>query len=124
MLGPAMLRGTFITAECDIGSTVVRRNPPCTPGCYSEIWAWHLIAHLVLYQTTDNHDRVWQAQLSLLLLALDEPTSTTQGEELQKAGKLSGGVLTPASAMGHVLLDRLMQHAGTTFNIESSSAKA
>ena len=46
----------------------------------------------------------------------------TQGDDLEKAGKLPGGVLTPASAMGYVLLDRLMQHAGTTFTVDSASS--
>ncbi|KAK9914994.1 hypothetical protein WJX75_003449 [Coccomyxa subellipsoidea] len=44
-----------------------------------------------------------------------------QEEELKKAGKLQGGVLTPASAMGMLLIDRL-NNAGMTFQIESSSA--
>lgn len=42
-----------------------------------------------------------------------------QESELRKAGLPDGGVLTPASAMGHVLLDRLQQNAGTTWIIES-----
>ncbi len=43
-----------------------------------------------------------------------------QEEELKKAGKLQGGVLTPASAMGMLLIDRL-NAAGMTFKIEGAS---
>ena len=39
-----------------------------------------------------------------------------QGDECESAGYLKGGILTPASAMGMVLLKRL-QHKGFTFNI-------
>ena len=43
-----------------------------------------------------------------------------QEEELKKAGKLQGGVLTPASAMGMLLIDRL-NAAGMTFKIEGTT---
>ena len=46
-----------------------------------------------------------------------------QEDELKKAGKLQGGVLTPASAMGMVLVERLNE-AGMEFRIESDAATA
>ena len=46
-----------------------------------------------------------------------------QEDELKDAGKLQGGVLTPASAMGMLLVDRLNQ-AGMEFRIESDRAIA
>lgn len=49
-----------------------------------------------------------------LCLALD-------GERLQQAGYPGGGVLTPASAMGLVLAERL-RGAGITFDIVQSPA--
>ena len=44
-----------------------------------------------------------------------------QEDELKKAGKLQGGVLTPASAMGMTLVDRLNK-AGMEFRIDSDAA--
>jgi short subunit dehydrogenase-like uncharacterized protein len=49
-----------------------------------------------------------------LCLALD-------GAACDEAGCLKGGVLTPASAMGLVLIERL-RRAGLTFDITSSPA--
>ncbi len=46
-----------------------------------------------------------------------------QEDELKKAGKLQGGVLTPASAMGMTLVDRLNK-AGMDFRIEEDTATA
>ena len=46
-----------------------------------------------------------------------------QEDELKKAGKLQGGVLTPASAMGMLLVDRLNE-AGMDFRVESDTAIA
>ena len=46
-----------------------------------------------------------------------------QEDELHKAGKLQGGVLTPASAMGMILVDRLNK-AGMDFRIEEDTATA
>lgn len=43
-----------------------------------------------------------------------------QDEELRSAGMAAGGVLTPASAMGAVLLARLQQNAGTSFVVHES----
>ncbi len=43
-----------------------------------------------------------------------------QEEDLKKAGYLQGGVLTPASAMGTLLIDRL-NNAGMKFEIEGDS---
>ncbi|EIE26941.1 saccharopine dehydrogenase [Coccomyxa subellipsoidea C-169] len=60
----------------------------------------------------------WETSRMLLESAL---CLAQQEEELKKAGKLQGGVLTPASAMGMLLIDRLNK-AGMTFKIESSSA--
>ncbi len=40
-----------------------------------------------------------------------------QVEECEKAGCLGGGVLTPATAMGPVLLRRLAEHGGVTFSV-------
>ena len=45
---------------------------------------------------------------SAVCLALDPLTS-------------SGGVLTPASAMGELLIQRLHERAGVTFELESNS---
>ena len=47
-----------------------------------------------------------------------------QDKELREAGKLQGGVLTPASAMGGLLLERLKQYAGTTFTVDKDRTKA
>jgi short subunit dehydrogenase-like uncharacterized protein len=46
-----------------------------------------------------------------------------QEDELEKAGKLQGGVLTPASAMGMILVERLNK-AGMDFRIESDAGMA
>ena len=43
--------------------------------------------------------------------------SVTQEEELKEAGLKQGGILTPASAMGMVLVPRL-QKAGVSFNLQ------
>ena len=42
-----------------------------------------------------------------------------QEQELKQAGMLQGGVLTPASAMGSLLVDRL-NAAGMTFKLEDA----
>jgi short subunit dehydrogenase-like uncharacterized protein len=41
-----------------------------------------------------------------------------QGPELEKAGYAKGGILTPATAMGQVLITRL-RNAGFTFKVDS-----
>lgn len=41
---------------------------------------------------------------------------------LRESNKLSGGIWTPASAMGLALIERLQQHAGLTFRLESAPA--
>ncbi|CAL5221659.1 g3887 [Coccomyxa viridis] len=46
-----------------------------------------------------------------------------QEDELKKAGKLQGGVLTPASAMGMILVERLNK-AGMEFRVDSDAAVA
>ena len=43
-----------------------------------------------------------------------------QEEELKRAGMLQGGVLTPASAMGSLLIDRL-NNAGMVFKIDDAA---
>ena len=43
-----------------------------------------------------------------------------QEEDLKRAGYLQGGVLTPASAMGSLLIDRL-RNAGLKFEVEDAS---
>ncbi len=43
-----------------------------------------------------------------------------QEEELKQAGMLQGGVLTPASAMGCLLIDRL-NNAGMVFKIDDAA---
>ena len=43
-----------------------------------------------------------------------------QAEECVKAGCLGGGVLTPATAMGPVLLRRLAEHGNVTFTMSSA----
>ena len=40
-----------------------------------------------------------------------------QLEDCEKAGRAKGGILTPASAMGPVLLERLQKHADVKFSI-------
>lgn len=40
-----------------------------------------------------------------------------QLDDCEKAGRLKGGILTPASAMGPVLLDRLQHNADCRFSI-------
>lgn len=42
---------------------------------------------------------------------------------MKKAGKLQGGVLTPASAMGMILVERLNK-AGMEFRVDSDAAVA
>jgi short subunit dehydrogenase-like uncharacterized protein len=37
---------------------------------------------------------------------------------LKNPDSASGGILTPAPAMGTLLIDRLQQHAGLTFQLE------
>ena len=37
--------------------------------------------------------------------------------DCEKAGRVKGGVLTPASAMGPVLIDRLQRHGDCKFTI-------
>ena len=44
-----------------------------------------------------------------------------QEDELKKAGKLQGGILTPASAMGMTLVERLNK-AGMEFRLDSHAA--
>ncbi len=46
-----------------------------------------------------------------------------QEDELKKANKLQGGVLTPASAMGMILVERLNK-AGMEFRVDSDAAAA
>lgn len=46
-----------------------------------------------------------------------------QEDELKETGKLQGGVLTPASAMGMTLVDRLNK-AGMEFRVDSDAAIA
>ena len=43
-----------------------------------------------------------------------------QEEELKQAGMLQGGVLTPASAMGGLLIERLNK-AGMVFKIDDAA---
>lgn len=43
-----------------------------------------------------------------------------QVEECEKAGCLGGGVLTPATAMGPVLLRRLAECGGVSFSVSSA----
>ena len=47
-------------------------------------------------------------------------SGSAQEDDLKKAGYLQGGVLTPASAMGSLLIDRL-RNAGLKFEIEDGS---
>lgn len=43
-----------------------------------------------------------------------------QLDDCEKAGRLKGGILTTASAMGPVLLERLERHGDVRFSISSS----
>ena len=43
-----------------------------------------------------------------------------QGDQLREAGLLQGGVLTPASALGSVLIERL-RNAGLTWNVTDTA---
>jgi short subunit dehydrogenase-like uncharacterized protein len=54
-----------------------------------------------------THRMVLEAALCLAL----------QLDDCEKAGRVKGGILTPASAMGPVLVDRLQQKAEVTFSI-------
>ena len=55
--------------------------------------------------------------------SLPEAEGGVQEDELKKAGKLQGGVLTPASAMGMILVERLNK-AGMSFHVDSEAATA
>jgi short subunit dehydrogenase-like uncharacterized protein len=43
---------------------------------------------------------------------------------LREAPEVAGGIWTPGAAMGNRLIKRLVDHAGITFDVESSPAHA
>lgn len=78
-----------------------------------------------------EHHHLWHVAAGILSVPIPAVCACSvnvvccleQEEDLKKAGKLQGGVLTPASAMGMLLVDRL-NNAGLIFKVEKCSPAA
>ena len=82
-------------------------------------WMW-ISLRIINATTTFSCCRIWPPKYccpDTRLQASYDARCLIQGEELHRSGRLAGGVLTPASACGMHLIERL-KRSGFTFEIK------